>query len=200
MNDKNKDFEKEKSALRRLFADKPVPSLLHLKIINLMKNENLIHTPRPLLRASIGGILTALLLAVAFVSVGFVVGKNRNASPIAIMPEVKKTSKPQYALFVRNDDVPPADPSQQFEEYSAWLKNLKTARFADGEALHGKAWSLKKNMDKTTVDNMVIEGNKSAFSGYFIFEAEDESEAIKIAQTCPHLNYKGSMELRELYK
>lgn len=200
MNNNNLQHEKEKSALGQLFSDVPLPSLLHLKIIEKMKNEGLINTPRPLLRASLTGILSALLIAVALVALGFTVGKNRDATPNMTLPAATKSDKPQFALFLHNDDVPPADPTQQFEQYSAWLKNLKATRYADGEALHGKAWSVQKNADKTTVADKVIDGNKNAFSGYFIFEATNHEEALKIAQTCPHLNYQGSLELREIYK
>jgi hypothetical protein len=193
MNNSNAQHEKEKSALEQLYSDVPMPSLLHFKIIEKMKNEGLINTPRPLLRASLTGILSALLIALALVALGFTIGKDRNATPMA--------SKQKFVLLVHNDDVPPADPTQQFNEYSVWLKNLKTSRFADGESLDfHMAATLKNNEGKPSVEYIDSREDKKAVSGYFVFEADNKEEALKIAQTCPHLNYKGSLELREIFK
>lgn len=152
--------------------------------------------PKPLISASVPGILTALMLAAGLLAAGFWVGQSRYApAPVA------QSEKPQFALLVKADDVPPAEPGQQFREYGAWVQNLKAERFAGGEALHGKAWSLHQSGDEPVqVTEFELEGNKEEISGYFLFEAADAEEALKIAKTCPHLKYQGTLELREIYK
>jgi hypothetical protein len=190
---KNKDIK----ALQHLYDEVKVPSFLHHKIIKTMKNEGLINTPRPLLQASVSGILTAVLVAIGLLAAGFMVGKKQTDTPSVV---AEKSAKPQYALLVHNDDTPPADPEQQFKEYSAWVNNLKAKGFAGGEALHGKVWKVGQHAGNTWSEEATIEGNKNAISGYFLFEADNAEEAIKIAKTCPHLKYEGTLELREVFK
>ena len=161
-----------------------------------MKNESLLTTPRPLLSASVPGILTAILLAAALAAAGFWVGKSQS-TPVAAPAA---SNQPQYALLVKADDVPPADPEQQFREYSAWVDNLKKGRWAGGEALHGKAWRLHESNGAVQSLEHTLKTSPDEISGYFLYEAANAEEALKIAQTCPHLKYSGTLELREIYK
>ena len=39
---------------------------------------------------------------------------------------------------------------------------------------------------------------KEVLGGYFLFEAPNYDEAVRISQDCPSLEYKGSMELRQV--
>ncbi|MCB9307851.1 MAG: hypothetical protein H6565_14740 [Lewinellaceae bacterium] len=161
-----------------------------------MKDQTLLSTPRPLLTGSVPGVFTALLLAAALFAAGFLSGKTQDAAQVA----GPGSEKPVFALLVHNDDIPPEEPSRQFKEYSTWVRGLKTARFADGEALHGKAWMLRQPGDSLQVNPVSLTGNTDAISGYFVFEAADADEAIHIAGTCPHLKYSGTLELREIYR
>lgn len=162
-----------------------------------MKNDALLHTPRPLLMASVPGILTALALAAALAVAGFWAGKSQPQPQAQAAPS---TQQPQYALLVKADDVPPADPEQQFREYSAWVNNLKKGRWAGGEALHGKAWRLHESSGAVQTLEHTLKTSPDEISGYFLYEAANTEEALKIAQTCPHLKYSGTLELREIYK
>jgi hypothetical protein len=133
--------------------------------------------------------------AVALLATGWLAG--RYAAPAATAAAADPV-KPQYALLVKNNDTPPADGMQQFREYSAWIGNLKKERQAGGEALHGKAWRLHKTDAAVETTEYALKTSPDDISGYFLFEAENEAEALKIAQTCPHLNYGGTLELRQI--
>lgn len=161
-----------------------------------MKAQGLIKEPKPLISASLSGILTALVVVTAFAAGGYFFGRSQPLSQSA------SGAFPQFALLVKADDIPPADGSQPFKEYSAWVRNLKKERWADGEALHGKAWRLHRSAAGGAVETLPHELKTSPdeLSGYFLFEAATAEEALKIASTCPHLNYSGTLELREIYK
>jgi hypothetical protein len=189
----------EKAALRRLFADKQLPNFFHHNIIQRMKDEQLIQVPRPILRASLAGFSTALLIVGIVATMGFFAGKLQlQAGSQAI---AQATGKEKFVLLIHNDDVPPTDPSEQFEAYSKWLGDIKATRFADGEALHGDRFVFTQSADGIkTEQQQLVPGNSEQVSGFFIFEADNAEEAAKIAQSCPHLKYKGTLELRQVFK
>ncbi|NUO03271.1 MAG: hypothetical protein HUU01_21890, partial [Saprospiraceae bacterium] len=97
-------------------------------------------------------------------------------------------------------DVPAADPMQQVQEYGAWLKSISAKRTADGEHLHANGWILSKSESENVAIQVKNEfPGRQEVGGYFTFEAESPDEALRIAQTCPHLNYKGTLELRQIH-
>lgn len=197
------DFQQkntENAALQGLFAGEKAPPHLSSKIIEAMKNESLISLPKPLISTSVPGMLSAFLLAVLFASAGFLFGHSQ-ANPGTAPAPLPGANQKQFALLVKADDVPPADPEQQFREYSAWVEGLKKERWAGGEALHGNAWRLRTgtNGQLETLTH-TLKSSPDELSGYFLFEAKDENEALRIAATCPHLKYSGTLELREIFK
>ena len=163
-----------------------------------MKQESILNTPKPLLNISLGGILTAICALVLMSGLGFWAGSIQTQKSADLLPA--PTGKAQFALLVKADDVPPADVTQQFQEYSAWINNLKKERWTGGEALHGKAWRLYKPDNTVQSTEHTVKVSPDEVSGYFLYEAENEAEALKIAASCPHLNYKGTLELRQIYK
>lgn len=192
--------EHEKAALRQLYAHKMPPKSFHRQLFERMKNEQLIHTPRPLVSASLPGLATAVAVILAVAALGFYAGKAQHQQadvPVAAKP----AGKEKFVLFVHNDDVPAPNPEEQFEAYSAWLQDIKAVRFADGEALHGDRLMLHKSGAAVDVQRQALtQGNREEVSGFFIFEADNLDEATKIAQTCPHLNYQGTVELRKVFQ
>lgn len=197
----------KKMLLSNAQSDK-VPHYLISKITAKMKNENLIQSPVPLIPKSVPGILGLLILTLGLLAVGYAVGKSGTSSQQIQKSETASQDlmastkgKAQFVLFVHNDDIPPADPMQQVEEYGAWLTQIKADRIAGGEHLHDQGWVLNssegKGIEVTTQDKFA---GREEIGGYFMFEATDASEAVAIARTCPHLNYKGTLELREIFQ
>ena len=172
------------------------PTYLYTKIVETMKTEGLLTAPKALIPASITGIAGTILLCVCIAVGAFFAGKSSKQSLIV----EKSSGQPRFALLVKADDVPPADGMQQFKQYTAWVENLKKDRWAGGEALHGKAWRLHKQGAGIEVIDHEIKTSADEMSGYFLFEAANKEEALKIARTCPHLNYQGTLELREIFQ
>lgn len=195
--------EKELTPQEKALLDHPdqraeLPPHLYTKIVQAMKTEALLRTPRPLLALSLQGILTATLALVVVAGLGYWAGKA--TLPAAVPIAAAETGKAKFILLVHNDDVPAADPMQQVKEYSAWLGNIRAERVADGEHLHANGWVLSKaETGNVKVDSKNEFPGRQEVGGYFTFEAESPDEAVRIAQTCPHLNYKGTLELRQIH-
>ena len=187
----------EKKRLQIDTPDDRVPSYLITKIIKKMKQENLIMEPRPLLTRSWTGLAASLLLGIGLFAIGYFTGKP-NESKDAIAIAAPKAAK--FILLVHNDDLPAQDPMQQVREYSAWLQDIKAKRFADGEHLHSNGWILSSKEQGGRIEERPEFMGRQELGGYFTFEADNAEEALAIAKTCPHLNYKGTLELREIYR
>lgn len=172
------------------------PTHLYTKIVKAMKTEGLMITPKALIPASFTGIAATLFLCLCIATGAFFAGRSSKQVIVADKP----AQQAKFALLVKADDVPPADGMQQFREYTAWVENLKKERWAGGEALHGKVWRLHKGTEAVEVVDYELKSSADEISGYFLFEAKDKEEALKIARTCPHLNYKGTLELREIFQ
>ena len=187
----------EKKRLQIDTPDDRVPSYLITKIIKKMKQENLILKPRPLLTRSWTGLAASLLLGIGLFAIGYFTGKpNESKDSIAIAaPNAAK-----FILLVHNDDVAAQDPMQQVREYSAWLQDIKAKRFADGEHLHGNGWILSGKEQGGRIEERPEFMGRQELGGYFTFEADNAEEALAIAKTCPHLNYQGTLELREVFR
>lgn len=195
MEDDKPDINNNRPSPDQFSGEKPS---IHLftNLVKAMKNEGLIATPKPLFNTSVPGIFTAVLIAAGLAAVGFFAGKSA-AKQQPTTPTTQSDLK-QYALLVKADDVPPADGTQQFREYTAWVTNLKKDRWAGGEALHGDAYRLSKQNGGVVMSPAELE--KNDISGYFLFEAKNLEEAMEIAKTCPHLDYSGTLELREVFR
>ncbi len=187
----------EKKRLQIDTPDDRVPSYLITKIIKKMKQENLIMEPRPLLTRSWTGLAASLLLGIGLFAIGYFTGKP-NESKDAIAIAAPKAAK--FILLVHNDDLAAQDPMQQVREYSAWLQDIKAKRFADGEHLHSNGWILSGKEQGGRIEERPEFMGRQELGGYFTFEADNAEEALAIAKTCPHLNYKGTLELREIYR
>ena len=100
--------EKELTPQEKALLDHPdqraeLPPHLYTKIVQAMKTEALLRTPRPLLALSLQGILTAALALVVVAGLGYWAGKStlHAAVPIA----AAETGKAKFILLVHNDDV-----------------------------------------------------------------------------------------------
>jgi hypothetical protein len=109
-----------------------------------------------------------------------------------------------YMLFLHENsdafaDVSAEEIQQTIEEYMAWSNSLGAqGKMAGGNKLKedgGKHLSMHGGKIRIT-DGPFAEA-KEVIGGYFEIIAENYDEAVKIAETCPHLKY-GRIELREV--
>jgi hypothetical protein len=87
----------------------------------------------------------------------------------------------------------------QMGKWMAWIDKLNsTGRYVAGEPLlpGGKLITGKK---KTVTDGPYTEG-KEVVGGFFLINAEDMNEAVKICDDYPDYEYGGSIQVRQVMK
>ena len=97
-------------------------------------------------------------------------------------------------------DLSAEDIQQVIGEYIAWRKTVEAdGKMAGGQKLKddgGKNLTFQNGRLRVT-DGPFAEA-KEVIGGYFSILADNYNEAVKTAQTCPHLKYGGRIELREV--
>jgi hypothetical protein len=106
----------------------------------------------------------------------------------------------QYMLLLRNQPggmggLSPEDMQKAMEKYMEW----RTRPFVlDGKGLVDKSGRVlvKKNGAVNVTEGPFSE-SREVMGGYYTIEAADWDEALKLAQTNPHIDF-GSIEIREV--
>jgi hypothetical protein len=91
----------------------------------------------------------------------------------------------------------PEEMQKTLEKYMSWIQKLRDeGRYHAGEDLKetGRILSAKENR---VVDGPFTE-TKESIGGFFLIEAKDYDEAVRVSKECPHLSYGGVVELREV--
>ena len=108
--------------------------------------------------------------------------------------------KSNYLLLFsgRWDDGRPAEEVQQIlERVTEWFNRLNEQGIVKGaQALADKSGTLSGST-RTVLDGPFVE-SKEAIGGYLMLEAESFEEAMRIAETCPTLQYGVRIEVRPL--
>ncbi len=72
------------------------------------------------------------------------------------------------------------------QEYASWAKDRRE-NVLMGEELDMSVWSSVSNLE-----------SKNRVTGFFLIEAKNEKAAIDVAQSCPHLNHGGQIDLHPI--
>jgi len=94
----------------------------------------------------------------------------------------------EYLLILKGDgmkDMSPNDLQAMFQEYQAWVKELG-GKYVGGQRLENNGALLTSREEPVITDGPFLE-SKEIIAGYFLVQAKDFQEAIKIAQSGPHL-------------
>ena len=111
----------------------------------------------------------------------------------ASVQEARINPEQGYVMLLHEDEnFRPGDPMEMFNEYAAWMNTIDQMGVKiTGQELQNYATILTATSTKRYGENV-----SKRTTGYFIIEAENESEALKIAQQNPHLKYGGTIELK----
>lgn len=109
---------------------------------------------------------------------------------------------PQYMLLLYDDpsawrQISPEEMQKAIEKYSAWSKKPFTRgsqRLADEP---GRVIRKQGNQSRAT-DGPYSE-TKEVLGGYYIIEAASYDEAVKLTLDHPHIEYGGTIEVRQFY-
>jgi len=109
---------------------------------------------------------------------------------------------PQFVLLLHDDptawkSVSPADMQKAIEKYTEWTKKPFTKahqRLGDDP---GRV--IRANNGKPRVADGPYSETKEALGGFYTIEAANYDEAVKLAMQHPHLEYGGTIEVRQVW-
>ena len=106
-------------------------------------------------------------------------------------------------MLIFHGGMPPEQSPEQMQanmsKWMAWIDKLaKTGQYVSGEPLipGGKLITGKK---KTVTDGPYTEG-KEIVGGYFVINAENMTEAVKLCDEYPDYENGGSIQVRQVMK
>lgn len=113
----------------------------------------------------------------------------------------------RYAILIYDENTatptPPSDPAafaQIMAEWDAYTKMLReSGRYAGGEALQPvtTATTVRIKDGKTLTTDGPFAETKEALGGFYLVDAEDLDDALRLAAACPGAKY-GSIEVRPI--
>ena len=111
----------------------------------------------------------------------------------------------KYMLLLHEDPsgfatMSPADIQQVIEKYVTWGDRLKAAGIlTDGQKLTDEPGKvIRGSGGKMRVTDGPYSETKEVLGGYYVVEADSYEQAVERTKECPHLEYGGTIELREI--
>ena len=105
-----------------------------------------------------------------------------------------------FLLLLKGGDFSGYSPEEHqkiLKDYLDWSQKLRAqGKYKGGDALKGAGRVLSAK-DGRVLDGPFTE-TKEIVGGYFLIEEPSLEGATATAKDCPHLKYKGSIELREI--
>ena len=108
----------------------------------------------------------------------------------------------QYVLMMRGgdwDSIKQSEKDAIMQRYGAYVRRLKEeGRFKGGNALTGKGRTMKPTADGVRVTDGPFADAKEGLNGYFVIEAENLDDAVRIGQDCPCLTHGETLVVLEV--
>jgi hypothetical protein len=107
-------------------------------------------------------------------------------------------------MLIFQGGMPSENPSTEFMQaqmgkWMSWIDKLnKAGKYVAGEPLLPGGKLINGN-NKTVTDGPYTEG-KEVVGGFFLINAEDMNEAVKICDDYPDYEYGGSIQVRQVMK
>ena len=112
---------------------------------------------------------------------------------------------PQYLLLLYHDGaagskLDPAVRQQAMAKHQAWRQRLTDeGRYLGSHKLENEPGKVLRNRSGKV---LVIDGpyseTKEWLGGYYLIEAPNYETAVEISRDCPHLEFGGTIEVREV--
>jgi len=90
----------------------------------------------------------------------------------------------------------PEEMQKALEKYMAWTKK---PFLIDSKRLASDPGRVMRGRGKTRVADGPYSETKEILGGYYAIEAADYNEAVERTMDHPHLEYGGTIELRQIY-
>ena len=97
-------------------------------------------------------------------------------------------------------DVSPEQMQKVIEKYMAWGAKLRQAGVMHaGDKLTDEPGKVLRGKDgRPRVTDGPYSETKEVLGGYYIIEAADYQQAVERSSDCPHLEYGGTIEVRQV--
>ena len=111
---------------------------------------------------------------------------------------------PKFMLVLYESDVSrgnaPADVrATALQKYSAWAQSLREkGKFLGSERLLQDGRVMKGFDKHLRITDGPYAESKEVFGGYWALEVESYEEAVELCRNSPHLEYGGTIEIREV--
>lgn len=173
----------------------PAPAL-EARIVSTLKSKgHILMTPSSSPRFFSGLRLAGAFAAVALLALGFCLGKwqSRTAQP--------DTGLQTFIMLLHESGNVAEHEADKVIEYGNWAKTIAQAnQLIAGEKLRYDGRLLRRVEGQLEVRQFAPREDSDLLGGYFLIQARDYDEALKIAGGCPHLKYGGMVELRQIDK
>jgi hypothetical protein len=111
----------------------------------------------------------------------------------------------RYALFLHDNPeafvgMSPEQMQQVIEKYVAWGGRLRAAGVLEGgQKLADEPGRVMRGSNgQVRVTDGPYSETKEVLGGYYIVSASGYDQAVDLARDCPHLEYGGAIEVREV--
>jgi hypothetical protein len=110
---------------------------------------------------------------------------------------------PQYMLLLYDDrsgwaKLSPEEMQQALEKYMAWVKMPFTV--ASERLGNDNGRVIRSNGGKPQATDGPYSETKEILGGFYTIEAANYDEAVERALAHPHVEYGGTIEVREVYR
>jgi hypothetical protein len=97
-------------------------------------------------------------------------------------------------------NVSPEEMQKAIAKYMAWGQRLRDKGILAGsDKLQDNGRVIRKSGSQIRVSDGPYAESKEVFGGYFAIEAPDYNSAVEECTDCPHLDYGGTIEVREVH-
>ena len=108
----------------------------------------------------------------------------------------------KFILFVRGGydseaNLSPEEIQERIGKYRSWSGNLASAgKLVDANKISDEPHLLSRPNGKFVVEKPAL--SEETVGGYFVIEAADYAEALKLSEACPIFAHGGSLEIRQI--
>lgn len=111
---------------------------------------------------------------------------------------------PNYMLLLHSNPdaylkLSPEEAQKALQKFLAWRERLRSQKILVGSArLKDDVGKVVRGAGKPRVTDGPYTETKEVLGGYFTVEAPDYDVAVTLCGDCPHLEYGGTIEVREV--
>jgi hypothetical protein len=119
---------------------------------------------------------------------------------IAAKPNMSTQTASEYLLLFHGtgwyQQISPEEIQDVMGRWTAWFEGLsRQGKLKSGLPLHHEGKIVSGKNGRSVADGPFAE-SKEAIGGFFLLQADDLDEAVRIAKQCPALDYGVSVEVR----